>query len=90
MAADSYRFDLIEEFDLDVWLENEWNLKRSYNLKIPAWFATVREINHPVLFDYYDRVFIDGEERNEDIFQLSYFRKFDPLRMYFNQCLNIE
>ena len=85
-----YRFDLINEFDLNAFVRHEWGLKKCFpTVNIPNWFKQINSVDHIVMYDWFECVFIDGEEKHADIFQLEYFRNITPLSIYFNSCSNI-
>ena len=70
-----YRYNLITDFDVDNWVYCEWFLKRNFkNINQPKWFNEMAPYNHVVKFDWDEKLFIDGEETNKDLFQLSYFK----------------
>lgn len=70
-----YRHNLITEFDIDSWIGNSWGFKRCFrDSNPPKWFDLLAPYNHIVMYDWDEEIFIDGEEKNEDLFQLSWFR----------------
>ena len=70
-----YRYNLITDFDVDIWIGSSWFLKRNFkNVNPPKWFNAALPYNHPVKFDWDEGEFIDGDEKHEDLFQLSFFK----------------
>jgi hypothetical protein len=70
-----FRYNLVTDFDVDVWVWKEWFLKRNFkNVNPPKWFSEMAPYNHIVKYDWDEAEFIDGEEKHEDLFQLSFFK----------------